>query len=142
MVGATAWLVIAAHVERKREWDAVTRAMRDQTEAANARTRWEAEFAQLIEDMSDTRDEGGFDAEQARMARQRGLRLLEKAPYLWVESAAKAVVFGGDRTMDELEKVGVAIQTGRLDIEWPVEGMAVQFYDRARDLERQRKELR
>ncbi|MCO6436547.1 MAG: hypothetical protein J5J06_05620 [Phycisphaerae bacterium] len=109
---------IAAAVRRMREeFEAATKAIRDQTEEATTLAQKQAELQQSIENLSDTRREGGFTADEARAAANQARRLRERLPFLSEDAASQAATFGAGRSTEEVERIAVAIQSGRLQLD-------------------------
>jgi hypothetical protein len=107
-----AWAKMGAELEK------VNAKIKDQQDAMNALKRAEGERKQAIEDISDARKRGGFDAATARAADEQIGRVLTRNPALDAEAAKKAAGHLGDVGLsdEEMASATFLMQTGRLQL--------------------------
>ncbi|MBI4716585.1 MAG: hypothetical protein HY763_02180 [Planctomycetes bacterium] len=125
--GAVAFSLISKGIEvvveglerEKKAREEVEEATRKQTEALNELLEKQAEQQVTLERISDLRAEGGFDADQAVLARQEAERLRTKFPNLDETSVNRAVgnLFGTGISPENMERAAFAIQQGRLEFD-------------------------
>lgn len=117
LVAVGIYAISAALRRMREEFEAATKAIREQTEEANRLAQQQADLQQKIENLSDARREGGFNADEARDAANQARRLRERLPFLSEDAAAQAATFGRGRSTEDVERIAIAIQSGRLQVD-------------------------
>jgi len=113
------YAIVHAFGSMREEAERATKAIQDQIDALNELRKAEQTRAQTLEDIADTRREGGYaTAEEAKAAAQRAGRVGERSPHLDEQAILRAVALAGaQRDTGDLEKIAWLIQTDRVKLE-------------------------
>ncbi|MGB2984916.1 MAG: hypothetical protein WBE26_03455 [Phycisphaerae bacterium] len=129
-VALAIWAIARAVAGMRAEFDRATKSITASIDAMTELRQEQRDTGQALENLADQRREGGYGSpETARAAAQRVQRVEHRAPYLDQQAILQAVALAGaERSTAELEKIALAIQTQRLQLE---PGMAPESRERA-----------
>lgn len=101
----------------REEFDEATVSIQKNIDAQNELKGKEADRKQAIEALADQRAQGGFSADEARIAARKAGQISAASPFLDEAAVNQAVAFGGEqKSVDQLSRIAFLIQSQRLDL--------------------------